>query len=141
LFLSAQDQQMVYVVPLKGRGAIQRISGGFDRPQGELYIPGADRLVVTNGRSARVELIGGQDLRPAAGLTISAGADMIASDPTHGVLYVESGGTDSRRGPGWLAVIDPRSGRLSAEWPPATALPRWSWRGRARGSMSPSRHS
>jgi len=112
LFLSAQDQQMVYVVPLKGRGAIQRISGGFDRPQGELYIPGADRLVVTNGRSARVELIGGQDLRPAAGLTISAGADMIASDPTHGVLYVESGGTDSRRGPGWLAVIDPRSGRL-----------------------------
>src|SRR6185312_3333541 len=94
---------------------IQRITQGFDRPQGELYIPGADRLVVTNGRSARVELIGGQDLRPAAGLTISAGADMIASDPAHGVLYVESGGTDSHRGPGWLAVIDPRSGRLTGK--------------------------
>lgn len=113
LFLSAQDQQMVYVVPLKGRGAIQRITGGFDRPQGELYVPGADRLVVTNGRSARVSLIEGHDLRPVAALTISAGADMIASDPAHGVLYVESGGTDSHRGPGWLAVIDPRSGRLT----------------------------
>jgi DNA-binding beta-propeller fold protein YncE len=38
---------------------------------------------------------------------------MIAFDPAHGVLYVESGGTDSHRGPGWLAVIDPRSGRLT----------------------------
>ena len=113
LFLSAQDQQMVYVVPLKGSAAIQRITSGFDRPQGELYVPGVDRLVVTNGRSARVSLIDGHDLRPAAALTISPGADMIASDPAHGVLYVESGGTDSRRGPGWLAVIDPRSGRLT----------------------------
>ena len=117
LFLSAQDQQMVYVVPLKGRGAIQRITAGFDRPQGELYVPGADRLVVTNGRSARVSLIDGHDLRPAAALTISAGADMIASDPGHGVLYVESGGTDSHRGPGWLAVIAPRSGRLIGRVP------------------------
>ena len=113
LFLSAQDQQMVYVVPLKGRGAIQRLTEGFDRPQGELYVPGVDRLVVTNGRSARVSLIDGHDLRPAAAITISAGADMIASDPAHGVLYVESGGTDSHRGPGWLAVIDPRAGRLT----------------------------
>ena len=112
LFLSAQDQQMVYVVPLKGRGAIRRITEGFDRPQGELYVPGVDRLVVTNGRSARVSLIDGHDLRPAAAITISTGADMIASDPAHGVLYVESGGTDSHRGPGWLAVIDPRDGRL-----------------------------
>ena len=112
LFLSAQDQQMVYVVHLKGPKTIQRITGGFDRPQGELYVPGVDRLVVTNGRSARVSLLDGHDLRPAAATTISAGADMIAFDPARGVLYVESGGTDSHRGPGWLAVIDPRAGRL-----------------------------
>lgn len=113
LFLSAQDQQMVYVVPLRGSAPIERITEGFNRPQGELYVPGVDRLVVTNGRSARVSLIDGHDLRPAASLTVSAGADMIASDPAHGVLYVESGGTDSHRGPGWLALIDPRSGRLT----------------------------
>ncbi|HEV2271063.1 MAG TPA: substrate-binding domain-containing protein [Steroidobacteraceae bacterium] len=113
LFLSAQDQQMVYVVPLTGSAAIRRITAGFDRPQGELYVPEVDRLVVTNGRSARVSLVDGHDLRPAATVTISAGADMIASDPAHGVLYVESGGTDSHRGPGWLALIDPRSGRLT----------------------------
>ncbi len=112
LFLSAQDQQVVYVVPLTGAAGIQRITEGFDRPQGELYVPGADRLVVTNGRSARVSLFDGHDLRPAAALTISPGADMITFDPAHRVLYVESGGTDSHRGPGWLAVIDPRSGRL-----------------------------
>ncbi|MGH8300286.1 MAG: substrate-binding domain-containing protein, partial [Steroidobacteraceae bacterium] len=115
LFLSAQDQQMVYVVPLKGHGAIQRITAGFDRPQGELYVPEVDRLVVTNGRSARVSLIDGRDLRPVTAVTISAGADMIASDPAHGVLYVESGGTDSHRGPGWLAIIDPHSGRLAGK--------------------------
>lgn len=113
LFLSAQDQQMVYVVPLTGSAGIGRITQGFDRPQGELYIPGADRLAVTSGRSARVSLFDGHDLRPTAALALSAGADMIALDPAHGVLYVESGGTDSHRGPGWLAVIDPRSGRLT----------------------------
>ena len=112
LFLSAQDQQMVYVVPLTGSAGIRRLTQGFDRPQGELYVPGADRLVVTSGRGARVSLFDGHDLRPAAALALSAGADMIAFDPAHGVLYVESGGSDSHRGPGWLAVIDPRSGRL-----------------------------
>lgn len=115
LFLSAQDQQMVYVVPLKGHGAIQRITQGFDRPQGELYVPGIDRLVVTNGRSARVSFIDGRGLRPVAAVTVSAGADMIAADPAHHMLYVESGGTDSHRGPGWLAVIDPRSARITGK--------------------------
>ena len=113
LFLSAQDQQMVYVVPLTGSAGIRRITQGFDRPQGELYVPGIDRLVVTNGRSGRVSLLDGHQLRQTGSLTISAGADMIAFDPAHGVIYVESGGTDSHRGPGWLALIDPRSGRLT----------------------------
>ncbi|MGH2928846.1 MAG: hypothetical protein ACRDL8_11645, partial [Solirubrobacteraceae bacterium] len=111
LFLSAQDQQAVFVVPLKG-GAIGRISGGFDRPQGELYVPSFDRLVVTNGRDGRVRILHGHNYRVAATLEISAGADMIAFDPRHRVLYVESGGTDSHRGPGWLALIDPDTGAL-----------------------------
>lgn len=111
LFLSAQDEQAVYVVPLKG-GAIDRISGKFDRPQGELYVPAFDRLVVTNGRNGRVGILHGHNYRVAATLEVSEGADMIAFDPAHRVLYVESGGTDSKRGPGWLALIDPVTGEL-----------------------------
>jgi DNA-binding beta-propeller fold protein YncE len=111
LFLSAQDQQAVYVVPLKG-GAIDRISGKFDRPQGELYVPSFDRLVVTNGRNGRVGILHGHNYRVAATLEVSEGADMIAFDPRHRLLYVESGGTDSGRGPGWLALIDPDTGEL-----------------------------
>lgn len=111
LFLSAQDQQAVYVVPLQG-GPIDRISGKFDRPQGELYVPAFDRLVVTNGRNGRVGILHGHNYRVAATLEVSEGADMIAFDPRHRALYVESGGTDSKRGPGWLAVIDPGTGEL-----------------------------
>ncbi len=111
LFLSAQDQQSVYVVSLKG-GAIRRLSGGFDRPQGELYVPAFDRLVVTNGRDGVVRLLHGRSYRSAATLRVSIGADMIAYDRRHKLLYVESGGTDSKRGPGWLALIDPAGGRL-----------------------------
>jgi DNA-binding beta-propeller fold protein YncE len=111
LFLSAQDEQVVYVVPLKG-GAIVRISEKFDRPQGELYVPSADRLVVTNGRNGRVRILHGHNYRVAATLEVSEGADMIAFDPRHRLLYVESGGTDSKRGPGWLALIDPDTGEL-----------------------------
>jgi phosphate transport system substrate-binding protein len=111
LFLSAQDQQRVYVIPLKG-GAIHGITGDFDRPQGELYVPHYGRLVVTNGRSGRVLILDGQNEQVVGSLKISLGADMIAFDRRHRVLYVESGGTDSRRGIGWLAVVDPGSGAL-----------------------------
>lgn len=111
LFLSAQDQQAVFVVPLRG-GPIGRISGGFDRPQGELYVPSFDRLVVTNGRDGRVRILHGHNYRVAATLEVSEGADMIAYDPRHRLLYVESGGTDSNRGPGWLALVDPDTGEL-----------------------------
>lgn len=112
LFLSAQDQQMVYVVSLKDRRVVDRITGRFDRPQGELYVPKFERLVVTNGGSGRVSILHGRDYRTVAMLTVSLGADMIAFDAGHDVLYVESGGTDSKRGPGWLAVIDPATGNL-----------------------------
>jgi phosphate transport system substrate-binding protein len=111
LFLSAQDQQSVYVVPLRG-GGIRRLSGEFDRPQGELYVPEFERLIVTNGRNGQVLLLDGRSYHIAGRLTLSAGADMIAFDRRHRVLYVESGGTDSHRGPGWLALIDPATGAL-----------------------------
>lgn len=109
LFLSAQDQQSVYVVPLRG-GAIRRLSGGFDRPQGELFIPSVDRLVITNGRDGGVRILSGRTYRTVATARVSVGADMIAFDPRHRLLYVESGGTDSHRGPGSLALIDPTTG-------------------------------
>ncbi len=112
LFLSAQDQQIVYVVDLMGRATIHRITGAFDRPQGELYVPQFDRLVVTNGRDGRVRILHGHNYRVAATLGLSMGADMVAYDARHRILYVESGGTDARRGPGWLALIDPSSGEL-----------------------------
>ena len=112
LFMSAQDQQAVYVVDVAGHTVVRRITADFDRPQGELYVPEVGRLVVTNGRDGRVRILHGRNYRVAATLTLSMGADMIAFDPRHKVLYVESGGTDSRRGPGWLALIDPATGEL-----------------------------
>ena len=110
LFLSAQDQQTVYVVPLAG-GDVRAITGEFNRPQGELYIPGLDRLAVTNGRDGTVRILDGRTFHLVATLTVSMGADMMAFDPRRRALYVESGGTDSHRGPGWIAVFDPRSGK------------------------------
>jgi phosphate transport system substrate-binding protein len=111
LFLSAQDQQSVYVVPLKG-GGIRRLSGEFDRPQGELYVPGFERLVITNGRNGHVLFLDGHSYGMANRYVVSQGADMIAFDRRHRVVYVESGGRDSNRGPGWLAVLDAASGAL-----------------------------
>ncbi len=113
LFLSAQDQQMVYVVDLQGRAPIGRIGGLFDRPQGELYVPESDNLIVTNGRDGRIRILRADTDRLTATAQVSVGADMIAYDPRRKELYVESGGTDSKRGAGWLAVIDPNTGELT----------------------------
>jgi len=115
LFLSAQEDHAVDVVDLKTNRPIHRISGFFNRPQGEYYVPGLDRLVVTNGKDGTCKLLRGDTYDLIGSIQLSMGADMIEYDPPAKLLYVESGGKDSNRGPGKLTLIDALAGKPVGE--------------------------
>lgn len=115
LFLSAQDEHTVDVVDLHHLRPLRRIQHVFNRPQGEIYLTGLGRLVVTNGRDGTARIIDGRSYQLLKTVQLSMGADMMAFDPRTDRLYAESGGTDSKRGPGKLSVIDPVAGTIVAE--------------------------
>jgi len=106
LFLSAQEDHTVDVIDLRTNRPIHSIHGFFNRPQGEYYVPDLNKLVVTNGRDGTCKLLDGETYKLLDSIQLSMGADMIDYDPATKVLYVESGGTDSKRGPGTLTLID-----------------------------------
>src|SRR5229473_2248666 len=54
LFLTAQDEQAIDVLDVKSGKLLHRISGGFNRPQGQYFIPQLKRLVTSNGRDGTV---------------------------------------------------------------------------------------
>lgn len=115
LFLSAQEDHAVDVVDLKTNQPVHRISGFFNRPQGEYYVPDLDKLVVTNGKDGTCKFLKGDTYELLGSIQLSLGADMIEYDPQTKTLYVESGGTDSKRGPGKLTLIDAVSGERVGE--------------------------
>jgi DNA-binding beta-propeller fold protein YncE len=106
LFLSAQEDHAVDVIDLRTNQPVHRIHGFFNRPQGEYYVPGLNKLVITNGRDGTCKLLNGETYALLDSIQLSMGADMIDYDPATKLLYVESGGTDSKRGPGTLTLID-----------------------------------
>jgi len=110
LFLSAQEDHAVDVVDLTTNRPIHRIAGFFNRPQGEYYVAGLDKLVVTNGKDGTCKLLRGDTYELLGSIQLSLGADMIDYDPATKLLYVESGGKDSNRGPGKLTLIDAIAG-------------------------------
>lgn len=115
LFLSAQDEHTVDVVDLRHMRPLRRIQHVFNRPQGEIYLPTLKRLVVTNGRDGTARIIDGGSYQLLKTVQLSMGADMMAFDARTQRLYAESGGTDSKRGPGKLSVIDPVAGTIVGE--------------------------
>jgi YVTN family beta-propeller protein len=112
LFLSAQDDHAVDVVDLATERPILRIVGSFNRPQGECYVPGLNKLVITNGRDGTCRIISGTTYRVLDSVQLSLGADMIEFDPRTRYLYIDHGGNDSKRGPGMLAIVDAVSDKL-----------------------------
>jgi DNA-binding beta-propeller fold protein YncE len=124
LFASAQEDNEVRVFDLVARKPLYTISGGFDRPQGLYYVPGANTLAVTNGKDGSLRSFDGKTYAPIKIVPLSLGADMMDMDPKTKYLYVDHGGTDSNRGPGALAIIDSKTwdkvGEVPTELRPAS---------------------
>lgn len=115
LFLSAQDEHAVYVLDVESGKVLRRLSGMFNRPQGEYFIPELARLVTSNGRDGTVRFTDTDSFEVVGSAQLSIGADLMAYDSPRKRLYIESGGRDSNRGEGKISIVDATSGKVLGE--------------------------
>jgi YVTN family beta-propeller protein len=109
LFVAELGNNSVDVIDLANHKIIQRISG-LSEPQGLVYVPDSDLLVVANGRDGSVRMFGGADFVPHGVTPLSEDADNVRLDPRTGHVLVGYGS-------GGLAIIDPKRGLKLADIP------------------------
>jgi len=100
LFVAELGNGSIDIVDIASRRVMHRISG-LSEPQGIVYEPKSDQLVVASGGDGTVRFYSGQDYAPRAVLKLGDDADNMRLDPRNGRLV-------AGYGDGALAVIDPQ---------------------------------
>lgn len=101
LFVAALANDSLEVIDLaagKWVGRIERLR----RPQGVLYIPDLDRLVVTNRAADYASIFEASSLKPAGQVPLRDNSNNVRYDPADRMIYIGCGGAED----GALAVID-----------------------------------
>jgi len=94
---------------------LRRMTGAFNRPQGQYFIAQLKRLVTSNGRDGTVRFTNTDTYEVANTVQLSIGADLMQYDAKKNHLYIESGGKDSNRGVGKISIVDATSGEILGE--------------------------
>jgi DNA-binding beta-propeller fold protein YncE len=115
LFLTAQDEHAIDVLDVKTGQLLHRMTGSFNRPQGQYFIPELKRLVTSNGRDGTVRFTNTDTYEVVDTVQLSIGADLMQYDSKKKHLYIESGGKDSNRGTGKISIVDATSGKILGE--------------------------
>jgi hypothetical protein len=107
LYVAALGNDTVEVVDLNA--AVRRRSlHGFIDPQGAVYVPGADRLFVSNGRGDHVDVIDGGTLTRIKRIEGMEDADNVRLDAAGRTIYVGYG-------KGGLRALDAASGEPAGD--------------------------
>ncbi|MBN8886170.1 MAG: hypothetical protein J0I77_10645 [Rudaea sp.] len=115
LFLAAEDHDTLEVFDLATGRHLKTIEG-VGTPHGLLYLPDANRLVVTQtGSDGATKVIDGTSYRIVGSFKHTKGADSMGYDKTRKRLYVVAGGRDMKQTDSWLVEIDPYTGRNYGE--------------------------
>src|SRR5438270_8952472 len=118
LFLAAEEHKTVEVFDLKTGERIQSIEG-FGQPLTMVFLPGQNRLVVTDGGEAAVQLVDCKTYKIINTIKLGQNVDHGVLDPVTQHYYVETGGA-----PGApthvLSIIDTSSFKKIGE---VTGLP------------------
>jgi DNA-binding beta-propeller fold protein YncE len=108
-FLAALAKNTIEVIDLTA-GRVTHSVPGFAKPQGVLFIPASNRLVVASGADGSVKTLDGTTLAVIRTASVSLGADAIGYDPRSAEIYVGSGGGDANKEQGDLTVFNAASG-------------------------------
>jgi DNA-binding beta-propeller fold protein YncE len=108
-FLAALAKNTIEVVDLRV-GRVTHTVPGFAKPQGVLFIPEFNELIVASGADGSVKTLDGITLAVIRTANVSLGADAIAYDPRSKEIYVGSGGRDADKEQGDLTIFSAASG-------------------------------
>jgi hypothetical protein len=106
LFIAELGNNSLDVVDLRSGKRIGSISTGLNEPQGVMYIPETNRIVVTNGADGSVKFYDGSSFSTAGDdVKLTGDADNIRYDNGTRLLYVGYGD-------GAIAVINATTGKI-----------------------------
>jgi DNA-binding beta-propeller fold protein YncE len=108
-FLAALAKNTIEVVDLTA-GRVKQTLPGFAKPQGVLFVPKLNMLVIASGADGSVKTLDGTTLAVIRTTSVSLGADAIGYDPRSKEIYVGSGGGDANKEQGDLTVFNVASG-------------------------------
>jgi DNA-binding beta-propeller fold protein YncE len=108
-FLAALAKNTIEVVDLRA-GHVKHTLPGFAKPQGVLFVPKFNKLIVASGADGSVKTLDGTTLAVIHAASVSLGADAIGYDPRSKEIYVGSGGGDASKEEGDLTVFNVASG-------------------------------
>jgi len=99
LFIAEVGNNTLDAIDFTTQKSVHRIVG-LDEPQGVVYLPGSDLIIVANGGDGAVRFFSGADFSPRGVVALGDDADNVRADARNGHVIVGYGD-------GGLAVIDP----------------------------------
>lgn len=115
LFLAAEGRGTLEVFDLRN-GKHLRTVDGLGAPHGLLYLPDADKLIVTQtGSDGSTKVVDGATYQIVDSFKHTKGGDAMGYDAVRRRLYVVTGGRDMQQSSSWLVEIDPYTGRNYGE--------------------------
>ncbi|WP_347260108.1 hypothetical protein [Rudaea sp.] len=115
LFLAAEDHNTLEVFDLNSLKHLKTIAG-VETPHGLLYLPDANKLVVTQtGSDGATKVIDGASYQIVGSFKHTKGADSMAYDAPRKRLYAAAGGRDMKQASTWLVELDPYTGKNYGE--------------------------
>ncbi|MDE1767007.1 MAG: YncE family protein [Thaumarchaeota archaeon] len=104
LFVAEIENNSVGIIDLKTDNVVYTITGLYE-PQGVLFIPESNEIIVSNGGDGTVKFFDAASFSPIKTISLSSDADNMRYDSTQKLVYVGYGN-------GGLAIIDPITNKL-----------------------------
>lgn len=102
LFVSALGNNSAEVIDTFAGRVVHTITEGLSQPQGILYVPGVNKIVIANAENGKVNIYDGTTYELRKSLDFSPDPDNLRYDPTSKLVVLGYGEDD-----GGIAFIDP----------------------------------
>ena len=111
LWLAAEDHGTLELFNLR-TGKHERTITGVQTPHAIIYLPKANRLIVTDSGKGMTKIFDATTYKVVGHIALEPGADSAEYDPSTGHLYIVTGGKDVGMKDCFLNEVDPLTGHV-----------------------------